>query len=399
MVLEVQEIDNKPSIDGSCALRSYFGMAISSDGMRYTRSSGETRDGSAVDGRSIFRIASLTKILTSIGVMQLVERGKLGLDDRVDGYLSSIAKVMVLDVKADNTKVFRAPKSPITFRHLLTHTAGFAYDFTHKHAAKYREDRDSGETGVCLLSDPGERWLYGQSTEWLGRVLEEITGDPLDVYFRTYITGPLDMPDTDFSVADGRRGALIDVHQWSEPGRITKDEARSKIESNTPVGDGGLFSTGDDYGKILRLFLCPQADSDSNILSSRWIEYMCRNQIGTMEVTAIKSVLPAYSSDFTFIDEGFDKWSLAFLVAGRRRGPRTRAAGSLSWGGAFNTHVWIDRGEGVAGLFFTQMLPFANPVALAALNSFEGNAYIAATDYRGSRRRFALGGDTRVRTH
>lgn len=392
-MLEVQEIDSKRLTDGSCALRAYFGMAISSDGMRYTRSGGETRDGSAVDSRSIFRIASLTKILTSIGVMQLVERGKLGLDDRADRYLSSISKVMVLDVKADNTKVFRVPKRPITVRHLLTHTAGFAYDFTHKHATKFGDDRDSGETGAFLLSDPGERWLYGESTEWLGRVLEAITGDPLDVYFRACITGPLDMPDTDFSVADGRRGALIDVHQWSEWGSITKDEARSKIEANTPVGDGGLFSTGEDYGKILKLFLCPQADSDSKILSSSSIEHMCRNQIDTMAVTAIKSALPVYSSDFTFIDEGFDKWSLAFLIAGRRRGPRTRAAGSLSWGGAFNTHVWIDRGEGLAGLFFTQMLPFANPVALAALNSFERNAYIAATDYRGSRRRFALGGN------
>jgi len=385
---------NNQTPDELCVLRSYYGMTISVDGMHYTIGNGETRDGSAIDGRSIFRIASLTKILTSISVMQLVERGRFGLDDRVDEYLPAIAEVMVLDIKPDKTKFLRPPKRPITVKQLLTHTAGFAYDFTDQHAREFRQEIGSDGFGSCLLFDPGERWLYGESTEWLGRLVEATTGVPLDAYFRANITRPLDMPDTDFCVADGRRGALVDVHQWSAPLRITKDGERSEIASNTPVGDGGLFSTGDDYIKILKLFLGTLEDTGPTILSKRVIEYMCRNQIGSRTVTAIKSALPMYSSDFTFIDEGFDKWSLAFLVAGRRRGPHTRAAGSLSWGGAFNTHVWIDRCEGVAGLLFTQMLPFANPVALAALNSFENSAYVAATDFRGARRRFATVDDT-----
>lgn len=362
-------------------LPAYFGLASSTEGMHFTVSKGQTRDGSVVDADSIFRIASLTKILTSIAIMQLVEQGRLGLDDRVDRYLKPISAAMVLDTNPDGTKLLRPPARPITVRHLLTHTAGFAYDFTDQNARASNDDSGLIDSAPRLMFDPGERWLYGSNTEWLGHLLEAVTNSTLDAYFRTNITQPLDMPDTDFNVREDRIGALVDVYHLSEPFRLAKDE-RSEITSNPPVGDGGLFSTGRDFIKVLSLFLGRRDSSGSGVLSAETLDYMCRDQLGSLPVRAIKSALPAYSHDFTFIDEAVDKWSLAFLITARRRQRYARAAGSLSWGGALNTHIWIDQTEGIAGLFFAQILPFANPVALAALNSFESDSYAAMTSPR-----------------
>jgi CubicO group peptidase (beta-lactamase class C family) len=146
-------------------------------------------------------------------------------------------------------------------------------------------------------------------------------------------------------------------------------------------GDGGLFSTAVDYIRFEQMVLNDGRFNGTVVLSPKSIAAMVANQIGSLNVSALKTAMPERSSDFTFVDDGRDKWDLGFLITSRGT-PGKRSAGSLSWGGINNTYFWIDRTRGVAGVIMMQFLPFADAKALAVYDAFERGAYEILEDVR-----------------
>ena len=221
--------------------------------------------GSAMTPDTIFRIASMTKAVTSVAAMQLVEAGKLELDQPIGRVLPELAAPQVLvGFDAAGKPRLRPARRPITLRHLLTHTAGFGYEMLNADLIRYihRTDTPSTSTGrlaslrLPLLFDPGERWEYGISIDWVGRAVEAVSGTSLDRYFREHIFAPLGMADTGFALAPEQMSRLAPVHQRRADGSlapIAVDMPPQKPEFW--AGGGGLYSTGGDYLRFVRMVL------------------------------------------------------------------------------------------------------------------------------------------------
>jgi CubicO group peptidase (beta-lactamase class C family) len=328
---------------------------------------------------ALFRIASMTKPVTSVALMQLVEQGRLGLDDPVEKYLPELAGLQVFESFDAATGAYRLrpPSRPATVRHFLTHTSGLAYPFT---SAIWRDFKPrAGETypfGGPLLFDPGERWHYSTSTDVVGRLVEVLSGQKLEDYFREHIFAPLRMDDTSYNVPEAKRPRLVAQQQRAGErmdGAIELQNPQPGLTIAAPVGGGGLASTADDYGCFVRMLLNGGALDGVRLLRAETVALMGQNHIGALSVPALKSALPR-SADFTFIADGHDKWGLGFLItADQVQGKRS--PGSLSWGGINNTYFWIDPTRGIAGVIMMQYLPFADARALAVYDAFERGAY------------------------
>jgi CubicO group peptidase (beta-lactamase class C family) len=219
--------------------------------------------------------------------------------------------------------------------------------------------------------------MYGTSVDWVGRLVESLSGKNLEEYFRKRIFIPLRMTDTFYNVPAGKLSRLVTVHRRRDgrpDGALTEQPNQPPSPMSAFNGGGGLISTAGDYSRFLRMLLNGGALDGERILSADTVALMGRNQIGNIGVAALKSALPDLSSDFTFINDGRDKWGIGFLittdhVAGKR------SPGSLSWGGIDNTYFWVDPSRGIAGVIMMQFLPFADTRALAVYDSFERGVY------------------------
>jgi methyl acetate hydrolase len=328
---------------------------------------------------ALFRIASMTKPVTSVALMQLVEQGKIGLDDPAEKYLPELKNPMVVesfDAKTGDYKLRPASK-PATVRNFLTHTSGLAYPFT---SPIWRDFKPrAGESypfGGPMLFDPGERWHYSTSTDVVGRLVEVVSGETLEEYFREHIFVPLKMNDTFYNVPDAKGPRLVAQQQRAGEkmdGAIVLQNPQPGLTIAKPIGGGGLASTAADYGRFMRMFLNEGALDGVRVLKPETIKLMSQNQIGAISVPALKSALPR-SADFTFIADGRDKWGLGFLITADQVEGK-RSPGSLSWGGINNTFFWIDPARGVAGTIMMQYLPFADAKALAVYDTFERGTY------------------------
>ena len=262
----------------------------------------------------------------------------------------------------------------MTIRHLFTHTSGLGYGFT---SATVRDFKPrAGETYAVgpLEFEPGERWLYSTSTDWLGRVVEKVSGQPLEDYFRQRIFTPLGMPDTFYHVPKDKEARLVTVNRRQADGTMAKDSVQPPTSGFTPIGGGGLSSTASDYIRFTRALLNGGELDGGRILSAGSVALMGQNAIGTLGVPALKTALPARSDDFSFVADGRDKWSLGFLITADAV-PGKRSAGSLSWGGINNTYYWLDPTRGITGVILMQFLPFADRKALALYDTFERGVY------------------------
>ena len=328
---------------------------------------------------ALFRIASMTKPITSLALMQLVEQGRLGLDDPADKFLPELAGLKVFTAFDAATGAYRLrPASrPATVRHFLTHTSGLAYPFT---SAIWRDFRPrAGEAypfGGPLLFDSGERWHYSTSTDVVGRLVEVLSGQKLEDYFRRHIFAPLRMDDTSYTVPPSKGSRLAAQQQRAGArmdGAIELQKPQPGLAIAAPIGGGGLASTASDYGRFVRMLLNGGALDGARVLGAETVALMGENHIGALTVPAHKSALPR-SADFTFIADGRDKWGLGFLITADQVAGK-RSPGSLSWGGINNTFFWIDPARGIAGVIMMQYLPFADARALAVLDVFERGAY------------------------
>ncbi len=328
---------------------------------------------------ALFRIASMTKPIASVALMQLVEQGRVGLDDPAEKYLPELAGLQVFESfdAATGAYVLRPASRPATVRHFLTHTSGLAYPFTSEIWRDFRPR--AGETypfGGPLLFDPGERWHYSTSTDVVGRLIEVVSGQKLEAYFRQHIFAPLRMDDTSYNVPEAKGPRLVAQQQRGGErmdGAVELQEPQLGLTIAAPIGGGGLASTADDYGRFVRMLLNGGALDGARVLKAETVTLMGENHIGAVTVPAHKSALPR-SADFTFIADGRDKWGLGFLITADQV-PGKRSPGSLSWGGINNTYFWIDPARGIAGVIMMQYLPFADAKALATYDTFERGAY------------------------
>ena len=259
-------------------------------------------------------------------------------------------------------------------RHMLTHTAGLGYGFTSAIVRDFKPR--AGETYAAgpLLFDPGEQWLYSTGIDWGGRIVETLTGKNLESYFRDHIFGPLGMGDTSYSLPEERRPRLAVSHRRRPDGTFEVDPVQPPMSVAQPIGGGGLASTAPDYIRFLQMLLNQGTLNGARIVSPDTVATMGRNHIGSVGVRAVKTAMPERSSDFTFVDDGRDKWGIGFQITAVSK-PGRRSAGSLSWGGLYNTYFWIDPARGIAGVILMQFLPFADSKALAVYNSFERAVY------------------------
>ena len=326
---------------------------------------------------AIFAIASMTKPVTSVAVMQLVEAGRVKLDEPAGAYVPELAAVRVLD----NGRL-RPPKTLVTVRHLLTHTAGFGYEFSNRElfdlvAKKEVPSIMAGGDAFLkapLLFDPGVQWEYGTSTDWLGKLVERVSGQSLDVYFQQKIFAPLGMSDTFFSVPPEKQSRMVPTFQRSADGHLAENPRQPARPVEFLSGGGGLFSTASDYLKFVRALLAGGALGEHRILSSQSVTIMGTNQIGRLPLRPMPSLIPQLATDGALLPGALDEFGLGFALNSTAVGTG-RGANTLSWAGIFNTFFWIDREKQVAAVLMTQMLPFLDPGPMKLLEDFDRAVY------------------------
>jgi methyl acetate hydrolase len=328
---------------------------------------------------AIFSIASMTKPVTSIAVMQLVEAGKVKLDEAASTYAPEIASVKVLDAGA-----MRPPKRPITVRHLLTHTAGFGYEFMNrdlfgmvgKGTLPSVMAGGDGFLKAPLLFDPGSRWEYGINTDWLGRIVERVSGQSLEAYFKQHIFDPLGMQDSFFVVPPDKRPRLAKMFQRTKDGALAEQPPRPAPPAVFFSGGGGLFSTARDYLTLARAIMAGGQVGQVKILTADSVAAMGRNQIGDLTIRPFQSVMPALATDNAALAGDLDTFGLGFAL-NSKPSSAGRGANTLTWAGIFNTFFWIDRENQVSAVLMTQMLPGLDPGPAKLLEEFDRAVYRA----------------------
>jgi len=325
---------------------------------------------------ALFKIASMTKPITTAAAMQLVEQGRIALDDPVEKHLPQFAGLSVFESFDEVTGGYhlRPAVKPVTIRHLLTHTSGLGYDFTSPILRDFKPRAGEEYPVGPLLFEPGAQWHYGTNTDWLGRLVEKVSGLPLEAYFRRHIFDPLGMADTFYFIPEDKEARLAAVDRRQGDGSLAKEPNQPAARGFTPIGGGGLSSTAADYIRFVRMLLNGGELDGARVLSTASVAAMAENQIGDLGARALKSVLPSRSNDFSFVADGRDKWGFGFLITADAV-PGKRSAGSLSWGGIFNTYFWVDPALGIAGVILMHFLPFADRQALALYDAFERGVY------------------------
>ncbi|HEY2996472.1 MAG TPA: serine hydrolase domain-containing protein [Methylomirabilota bacterium] len=342
--------------------------------------------GPAMTLDSLFRIASMTKAITSVAAMQLVEQGKLKLDEPVPNIDPALGSPQVLEgFDTTGAPRLRPAKRPITLRHLLTHTAGFSYDLWDPSTGRYIKaaglpPRATGKVASIrqpLVFDPGDRWLYGINTDWTGRLVESASGQPLDAYFRDRIFTPLGMKDSGFQPSPEQRARQARLHTRQADGSLVLQPLESVPA--TPEfwsGGGPLYSTGRDYLTFLQMLLHGGTVNGVRLLKPETVAEMNRNSTGSIPCGVLKTENPALSNDVDLFPGAPLRWGLGYML-NVNEGPNGRSAGTLSWGGLFNTYYWLDPARKVTGLIMTQVLPFADPRVLKLYGRFESAVYEA----------------------
>ena len=341
-----------------------------------------TRDESGTPIRmdSIFGIASMTKPITTVAALQLVEQGKLQLEEPVSKYLPQLKNMEVLEGFDSTTgkPSLRPALKPITFKHLLTHTSGLCYDTWDADAFRYtsqmRGEAAIGKIGP-LMFEPGTRWQYGMGVDWVGRLVEEVSGLNLEDYFRSNILRPLEMVDTSYILPASKFERLASSYQRQKDGTLKQDTRKLPTAPKAFNGGGGLYSTAGDYVRFMQMILRKgRGINNAQILSANTVENMEVNQIGGLTAGKMKSYRTGLSSDVDMQPGSTEKWGLGFLInttpyAGGR------SAGSLAWAGVANTFFWIDPKRSLCAALMMQFLPFGDKEAVTLLGEFERAVY------------------------
>jgi CubicO group peptidase (beta-lactamase class C family) len=387
-VAEFQQIDQvlKAAIDRG-DIPGVVAMVGTRDGPVYQGAFGKRvlPDGAAISGDTVFRIASMTKAITSTAAMQLVEQDKLSLDAPIASLLPELASPRVLEgFDSAGEPRLRPALRPITLRHLITHTAGFGYAIYSPDLGRYIEKNGIPDIISCqnaalalpLLFDPGEEWGYGINIDWVGKAVERASGERLGDYFAERLFAPIGMMDTTFKLPPERRARLVGMHARGADGALAPISFEMPAAPEFEMGGGGLYATAADYLGFQRMFLNQGHAGGRQVLKPETVQMMSENAIGELSVRRLNSALPAYSDDAEFFPGMVKKWGLGFMIT-TERVPGGRSPGSLAWAGLGNTYFWIDQTKGRAGVILMQLIPFADRKALELFDGFERAVYAA----------------------
>jgi CubicO group peptidase (beta-lactamase class C family) len=355
------------------------GMVSSENKTLYAGAFGK-RDASGVPVRvdSIFAIASMTKAVTTVAALQLVEQGKVDLAEPIAGRLPQLANLEVLEgFDAAGKPSLRPARTPVTLRHLLTHTSGLCYDTWDGNMFRCTSANpatDPAKPGP-LMFEPGTRWQYGQGVDWAGRLVEAISGTTLENYFQEKIFRPLGMEDTSYILPASKFERMVSRYHRQDGSDLKQDERKLPTPPTTFNGGGGLYSTAADYVRFMQLILNHGTGSNNvRILQPKTVESMMTNQIGHLTAGKMKSFKPNTSADVDIQPGHTEKRGLGFLInttpyAGGR------SAGSLAWAGLYNTFYWIDPKRRRCAVILMQYLPFVDKEAVGLLDDFERVVY------------------------
>ncbi len=333
---------------------------------------GDARAGQPLKLDAIFRIASMTKPVTSIAFMQLVEQGRIALSDPITKVLPEFAKTGVFVSGGGNTPfVTRPPASPIRMIDLLRHTSGLTYSFQERSNidAAYRKlgferwDTESLDVFVEQLAslpiefDPGTAWNYSVSTDVLGAIIERLSGQSLDAYFAAHIFGPLGMVDTQFDVPADKLDRLPDCYVWDPVKRMKMyDAGAASAWRQKPgyfSGGGGLTSTLADYHRFARMLLNGGELEGARIVSPHTLKLMTTNHLpGGGDLTQMSRSL------FSEAENAGMGFGLGFGTVIDAPATMTHGNnGEFYWGGMFSTAFFIDPVDDVIMIFMTQLMP------------------------------------------
>ncbi|MEI6453893.1 MAG: serine hydrolase domain-containing protein [Actinomycetes bacterium] len=337
--------------------------------------SGGQRDlaaGARVEADTLWRIYSMTKPITTVAAMVLVERGQLHLKDPVSRYIPAFADARVYDHGSADAPVTKALETPMLIWHLLTHTAGLVYGFNHAHvvdemyrAAGYDfgSPKDKDLAGVCdewaalpLQFEPGSAWVYSVATDVLGRIIEVITGKSLDLALRELVLDPLAMKETDFYAPADKTERLAELYipdQNLQPVVIPSFSESAKKRPRVLSGGGGLVSTAFDYQRFMDCMLAGGVLDGVRVLSPNTVAYMTRNHLP--ENADLETIAQDSFSETNMAGVGFGLGFSVVVNAAASKLPMSE--GTHSWGGAASTTFFIDPKEELTFSFFTQLLP------------------------------------------
>ncbi len=359
-------------------------VAMATDGDRtlYQGAAGFRQAGgtAAMSLDSIVWIASLTKAITSVAAMQMVEQGRVALDQPLGALMPKLADLHVLEgFGEDGQPILRPARRQVTLHDLLTHTSGFVYEMWNANLGRYV--RTTGKPGsgsglnagleMPLAFDPGERWDYGIGVDWAGKMVEALSGQTLGQYIAEHIAGPLGMTDTQFGRPDSHR--VVTIHNRQPDGTARPGSSGRPSKPELESGGGGLYATAPDYLKFLAMLL----RGGDAILRPETVAQMGRNQIGALDVSRMQTVMPPMSNDAEFFPGMAKGWGYGFVI-NSEAGHAGRAANSLAWAGLANCYYWIDPASRIAGVLMTQILPFADARVLTLFDEFERAIYAQA---------------------
>jgi methyl acetate hydrolase len=353
------------------------------DKVLYTGAFGKrTAQGPDIQPDSIFRIASMTKAITTTAAMQLVEQGKLSLTGPASKYLPELGNLQVLDgFDSAGKPILRPAKKQVELHHLMTHTSGFVYAIWDEALDRYNKVTGNGAppTAVAPLTplafEPGTQWQYGTGIDWTGKIVEKVSGLNLEQYFQRNILGPLGMKDTTFIFPESKFNRLASSYRRQSDGVLKEEQITMPTAPKEYNGGGGLFSTAPDYVRFTQMILRKGKSADGQqILQPKTVEMMSANQTGSVNVHKMKSTDPTVSADVDMHPGAADKYTFGFLMnpTAYQGG---RSAGSLAWAGIENTFYWIDPRRNVSAVIMMQFFPFVDPQAVGMLHDFEQAVY------------------------
>ena len=354
------------------ALHGVAAVVVDRNGLLFHHAAGEAGE------RTMFRNASMTKTVATTAALQLVEQGRLSLDATVESILPEFGRLSVLDGFDGDRPRLRPPASKATVHQLMTHSAGLGYFFLNEKLLRYHEltgepNPLSGlkrSLSVPLVNDPGTAWEYGVNTDWLGLVVEKLSGQSLGSYLRQHVYGPLGMNDSTFAPSTEQRGRLLRVMQRQTDGSLAPSPHELPPTPEWDAAGHGSYGTVQDYGRFVQAWL----NDGAGILKPATAQMALQNHLGQIKLPELmKSTMPELSNDVPALPAPQSRGLGFHLMLADLPGMRSNGTGN--WAGLFNSYYWIDRSQGIGGVLMTQLLPFCDMPVIETLTGFEMAVY------------------------
>ncbi|GAO19070.1 hypothetical protein UVI_02063080 [Ustilaginoidea virens] len=354
----------------------------------YSGSSGRLRldvDSPPFTEHTFTWVASLTKLVTSIAVMQLVQRGRLSLDADLRPLVPELRDARILRaMDRDGRPAYERNTRPITMRQLLTHTSGFSYEFADPVLLAWSRSapgRDVSrmhwsrlEISTPLRFAPGQGWAYGVGVDWAGQVVEAVTGGPLSRHVRDHILRPLGLADTGFWPERHPQTAPRTAQnvERTRSGRLRPAAWPTPHEHEMESGGAGLFTTASDYAALLRGFLRGSLVSDDTVRA------MLAPQLDEAQAERMRDVATHPRVRNTFVPEFADGQDINHGLGGMLNVgdvPGKRRGGSMAWSGILNSRWWADPTTGIAAVLVVNVRPNGDPIVAKLYDELERAVY------------------------